>query len=103
MNQNNLYSLLDLIREKPYLYIGNKIFSTLYENINGYKLYCLNNNINENLTPDWNEFHDFVAIQLNYSESTSGYKNMILEKSNFEEEKALKEFYRLFDLFRNEY
>lgn len=100
MNQNNLYSLLDLIREKPYLYIGNDNFSTLYENINGYKLCCLNNNINENLIPDWNEFHDFVARELNYTESTSGYHRMILERYNFDEEKALIGFYKLLNLFR---
>lgn len=64
----------------------------MYENINGYKLCCLHNNINENLSPDWKEFHDFVVKELNYAESTSGYYRMILEKCNFDEEKALIEF-----------
>lgn len=100
MNVDNLYSLLDLIREKPYLYTGNRHLSTLYYTINGYRLYCLHNNIHENLIPEWNTFHDFVAKELGYYESTSGYRNMILEKCNFEEEKALVEFYKLLDLFR---
>lgn len=100
MDKNNLYLLLDLIKEKPYLYIGDQNFSSLCNNINGYKLYCSHNNITENLIPKWDEFHDFVAVQLNYEESTSGYKNMILEKSNFDEKKAMNKFYELFDLFR---
>ncbi|MDR6759903.1 hypothetical protein J2Y38_000082 [Flavobacterium sp. 2755] len=100
MNQNNLYSLLDLIWEKPHLYIGDKHLSTLYYTINGYQLYVLNNKVNENLIPEWSSFHDFVSIQLNYSESTSGYRTMILKTCNFDEEKAFIEFYRLFDLFR---
>ncbi|MEZ0128929.1 hypothetical protein AB9T88_03725 [Flavobacterium sp. LBUM151] len=104
MNQHkpsNLYSLLDLIRDKPELYIGNKSLTTLYNNINGYNLCCFVNNIKEDLIPDWAEFHDFVAFQLNYSESTSGYRNMILEKNNFDEEKSLKAFYYLLDLFKD--
>ncbi|MFB9109362.1 hypothetical protein [Flavobacterium gyeonganense] len=52
----------------------------------------MHNNINENLSPDWKEFHDFVVKELNYAESTSGYYRMILEKCNFDEEKALIEF-----------
>jgi len=100
MNKNNLYTLLDSIREKPYLYLGNRHLSTLHYTINGYKLYCLHNEIDENLTPKWNDFHDFVAVQLNYAESTTGYKNMILEKNEFDEEKGLIKFYELFDLFR---
>jgi len=100
MNQNNLYSLLDLIRERPQLYIGDQNFSTLYNNINGYQLYCLNNDIEENLSPKWNEFHDFVAIQLNYTESTSGYKNMILEQNDFNELKSFNMFYELLGKFR---
>lgn len=104
MNQNkpsNLYILLDLIRDNPELYIGNKSLTTLYNNINGYNLCCFINNAQENLIPDWTEFHDFVALQLNYYESTSGYKNMILEKNGFNEEESLKAFYYLLDLFKN--
>lgn len=104
MNQNkpsNLYSLLALIRDKPELYIGNKTLTTLYNNINGYNLCCFVNDIKEDLIPDWAEFHDFVAFQLNYYESTSGYKNMILEKNNFNEQESLKAFYNLLDLFKD--
>lgn len=100
MIKNNLYSFLDLIREKPQFYIGDQKLSTLYNNINGYRMYCLHNNIEENLNPNWNEFHDFVAKKLNYSESTSGYKNMILENNAHDEYKSLQNFYELIDNFR---
>ncbi|MDR7212433.1 hypothetical protein [Flavobacterium piscis] len=81
------------------MYIGDGHLSTLYYTVNGYRLYCLHNKIDENLIPEWNIFHDFVAKELGYNESTSGYRNMILEKCIFDEEKALFEFYKLFDLF----
>ncbi|WP_269236593.1 hypothetical protein [Flavobacterium flavigenum] len=96
----NLYTLLELIREKPYLYIGDKKLSTLYYNINGYILNTTHNEINENLIPKWDTFNDFIAKELNYAESTSGYCRMILERNNFDEEKALIEFYKLLDIFR---
>jgi hypothetical protein len=99
---NNLYAFIELIREKPYLYIGDSNFSTLCNNINGYQLYCFINNVNENLNPDWGKFQDFVALKLNYSESTSGFKNMILERNDFDEHKSLISFYDLFDLFRKD-
>ncbi|WP_313805651.1 hypothetical protein [Flavobacterium sp.] len=101
-NQNNIYKLLDLIQEKPQLYIGDKKLSTLCNNINGYNLYCLNNDIKENTLPKWEEFNDFVASELNYNESTSGYKNMILEKNNFNELISFNKFYELLKKFRNE-
>ncbi|MFH6944459.1 hypothetical protein [Flavobacterium sp. FlaQc-50] len=99
---SNLYHFLDLIRERPELYIGNKTLTTLCDNINGYNLCYTLNSADENLTPHWQEFHDFVALQLNYSESTSGYKNMILESNDFDETESLKVFYQLLDLFKEE-
>ena len=100
-NQNNLYTLLDLLQEKPQLYIGDKKISTLCSNINGYQLYCLNNHVKENLIPKWEEFHGFVAKELNYHESTSGYKNMILKKNDYNELLSFNMFYELLKKFRN--
>ena len=100
MKQNNLYSLLDLLKERQELYIGDDNFTTLCNNINGYRLYCHHNSIVENLVPSWENFQDFVAEQLNYYESTSGYMNMILERNDFNEQKSLMNFYLLLDAFR---
>ncbi len=89
LEQKNLYGFLDFIRDKPYLYIGGTKITTLRDNINGYELSCMVHGINEVLVPDWNSFHDFVAEKLNYSESTSGWKNMIPETNHGNEEMAL--------------
>lgn len=96
----DLYDFLDLIRFKSSLYIGDRKITTLQNNINGYNLGCIVHKIKEDLKPDWKNFHDFVADKLNYYESTTGWKNMILEKSNGNEEAAFLRFYELFDLFR---
>jgi hypothetical protein len=98
---NNFYEFLDLIREKHYLYIGSKSLSTLHDVINGYMISCWVHNIEENLVPEWEGFNDFVAKHLNYYESTSGYRNMILEKCNMDEQKALEKFFELTELYRN--
>ena len=81
----NLYSFLDFIRAKPELYIGEKSLTVLYNTINGFNLSCWVHNIEESLNPSWQGFHDYVASKLKYLESTSGYKNMILEENDFDE------------------
>ncbi|GIP43636.1 hypothetical protein J45TS6_20950 [Paenibacillus sp. J45TS6] len=45
-------------------------------------------------------FHEFVKVKLGYSESTSGWYNMIFEK-NDDEEKSFDVFFQLYDEFNN--
>jgi hypothetical protein len=96
----NLYEFLDFIRDNPELYIGEKSLTALYNNINGFNLSCWVHNIVENVKPSWQGFHDYVASQLEYSESTSGYKNMILEENAFDEIKSLNMFFELIDSYK---
>jgi hypothetical protein len=96
----NLYEFIDYIREKPELYIGEKSLTALYFNINGFNLSCWVHDAEENLKPNWKGFHDFVALKLEYTESTSGYRNMILEKNRFDEIKSLNMFFELIDSYK---
>nr|WP_315257777.1 hypothetical protein [uncultured Flavobacterium sp.] len=99
----NLFDFLDFIREKPELYIGEKSLTALYFNINGFNLSCWVHNVEENIKPEWKGFHDFVASKLKYTESTSGYRNMILEKNKFDEIKSLNMFFELLDSYKENY
>ena len=82
------------------MYIGDESLSALSSNINGYNWACSLKGIDEKLQPDFHLFHDFVANYYLYSESTAGWKNIILAANFGNEKEALKDFYKLFDLFR---
>lgn len=103
MNENkpsNLFELLILIQKRPELYIGEKTLTCLSNNINGYNLSSFINNTEKENKNIWEEFNDFVAEKVGYFESTSGYKNMILEKNEFDETKSLNMFFELLEQFK---
>jgi hypothetical protein len=56
----------------------------------------------EDEAPDFGGFHDWVANKLGYSESTSGWRNMITNQ-RFDAEEALWLFYQLLDEYRGLY
>jgi hypothetical protein len=97
---NNLYEHLDQIRERPAMWIGNVSVSKLDTYILGYNACCHIKGIEENLFPSWNIFHEFVKRKTNFSESTSGWCNMILTHCAGDEEKAFAVFYEYFDEFK---
>ena len=91
--------LLDVIRERPALYMGEHSLSALWHFFNGYvtALRFYDIQTKPTLPPD---FHDWVAYRLHFYESTSGYKNMIL-KHVPDERAALDRFFELLDEHRN--
>jgi hypothetical protein len=96
----NLYEYVDAIRIRPGMYIGENSLSAMYFHIGGYLTACDLKGIEETLTPEFHTFHDFVAKYYSYRESTAGWKNIILKEKDGNEQEALTEFYKLFDLFR---
>jgi len=54
----------------------------------------------EETEPKFEKFNDWVASYYGWNESTAGWKNIILSESNNDEEKALKEFFNIFDKFK---
>ena len=89
--------LLDRIRKRPGLYIGERSLSALRNAIVGYELALGVHEIDHDATlrlPD--DFNDWVAYRLQYKESTSGWKNMILSVCQ-DELAAFNRFFQLLD------
>jgi hypothetical protein len=71
--------LLEKIRRRPGMYLGECSLTSLYHTIGGYALALGVHEIENDTTlrlPD--DFNDWVAYRLHYKESTSGWKRMIL-------------------------
>jgi hypothetical protein len=92
----NLYDFLDLIRTRPGMWLGESKISLMQPYIEGF-LRAQNGEIEHQ--PPFGGFHDFVG---NYfgRYSTPGWKNMILEANNGDENEALNQFFVLLDAFR---
>jgi hypothetical protein len=97
----NLYELIAQIKVRPGLFFDEQNISALHYFISGYVQACAINGIEENETPPFGEFHEFVRGKTNFSESTSGWKNMILSFCNKDEAKAMVLFFILFEEFTN--
>lgn len=57
--------------------------------------------IEENESPNFHDFHEWIKNHYNYDYSTSWWCNMILENSKDEEE-GLNIFFELLEKFKNE-
>lgn len=96
----NIYNHLDKIKVRPWMYIWNNKISSLFLYIIWYK-WCLHEKwIEENESPTFHDFHDWVAKKYWYFESTSGWCNMILNQTDKDETKALHLFFELIDEFK---
>ncbi|WP_281309553.1 hypothetical protein [Flavobacterium flavigenum] len=93
----NLYEYIDLMKTRIMMTVGEKSLSALYFHVKGYEVGCKEN---ERLEPEFHLFHDFVANYYLRSESTAGWRNIILAESYGNEEQALETFFVLFDDFR---
>lgn len=92
-------ALLEVIRERPAMYLGERSLSALSHYLQGYwmALSVYDMRTSFPLPPD---FHDWVAYRLHFYESTGGYKNMILKRVP-EESAALDYFFELLDEHKN--
>lgn len=99
----HFYEVIKEIIERPCLYMGSKSLTILKAFLDGFN-FALNKqglvyeDIGLSQIP-FCYFNDFVAAHYNYSESTSGWKNMILNKNNNDEEVSFDVFYTLFYKF----
>jgi hypothetical protein len=92
----NLYEILDKIRERPAMYMGEHSLSALYHFINGF--YMAHNNETYE-TPSFDGFNDFVG-KFYGKYTTAGWKNLILADHFGNEHEAVTRFYELLDEFR---
>jgi len=97
----SIYDALEAVRKRPGMYLPEPSITQLRAFLNGYTgglgrvRYALRG------TEDFHRFHDWVAHRLGFAGSTSGWCNMIRDKSVSEED-AFKRFFVLLDEFRME-
>ena len=92
-----LADLIDQIKIRPELYIGDRRISTLSTFLQGYSMAHWIYQVEMDLpAKQLQNFHSFVESKFN-DNRTIGWSNLILEKCNGDNEGALQMF---FDLFR---
>jgi len=91
-------NILERIRQCPAMYLGTNSLTAFYHFVAGYSLACGELGAPKlDLLPS--DFHDWVAYRLRFLESTSGYSNMILQRTP-DEAKALQQFFELLDGYK---
>lgn len=97
----DIYNLIDRIRPRPAMYLGENSVSLLRAFLGGYMVAayeCEESFVEE--CPPFSDFHNWVAMKLDYYESTSGWANMLLKAENGDEAKALERFFVYLDDFK---
>ena len=99
---SDFYDMLDAIGSRPAMYIDpSQSITALYNYLHGYLDGTNRTKIVRNTEPSWAEFNNWVAMKLNFYESTKGWRRMLLERENGDEEKAFNRFFILLKEFRN--
>lgn len=97
----SVFELLAKIRKRPPMYLGEASLNRLHAFLVGYQSglgrvgKCLR------LEQEFSGFHEWVAQELDFAESTTGWCNMILSVCRNDEE-ALNRFFELLDLYCKE-
>lgn len=95
----DLYELLDMMRERPGMYLGGNSIYRLESFINGYLFARTEMGLESTMEElDFGEFHDWIQEELKLK-TTKSWSSMILFVS-YDEKDALKRFFDLFDRFR---
>jgi hypothetical protein len=97
------FELLDTekFRKRTAMYLGDKTISSLAAFLNGYYYATEVHNLEDNEdTVRFGDFHDWTARYFGWSESTAGWKNIILKECHGNEELALAKFFELYDIFK---
>jgi len=99
----DVYDFFEKIKERPAMYVGAKSLTRIQMFFYGY-CYALDLQdieFNQKQFKSYS-FHNWIAEKLGWSESTSGWLNMILNKVNGDEEKAVDLFYEFLEEFKLE-
>jgi len=97
----SIYNMLNQIRKRPGMYIGEPSIFLLKMCIDAYAAGLGRVGFTLRDTADFRRFHDWVARRLGFFESTSGWANMIRNKSASDAD-AFQRFFVLLDEFRKE-
>lgn len=98
----HIHQLIDKIRRRPGMYIGSNSLTGLECFLNGYicALYETDSTDEDLLPLPFGLFHEYVACKYGYYESTSGWKNMILDQTGQDERRGLDLFFEIYGEFR---
>lgn len=77
------------------MYLGEKRLGVLQSFIFGYYFAQFSDSRYDLL----DNFDDWIANYYGWNESTAGWKNIIIKECNGDKEKAVDEFFKLFDKF----
>jgi hypothetical protein len=97
----SIYDILNAIRKRPGLYIAEPSINRLYAFLVGYTGGLGRVGFGLRDEEDFHRFHDWIARRLGFGGSTSGWCNMIRDKSTSEKD-AFEQFFVLLDEFKNE-
>ena len=90
-------------RKRTAMYISEDRISTLKAFMDGYfyALDAMEIHLQET-GPKFEGFNDWVAAYFGWSESTAGWKNIILQESNGDESAAVDLFFKVYDKFKTD-
>ena|SRR6185437_9290158 len=96
-----VYDMLDVVRERPAMWIGNAEVERLHVWIQGFRMGTrIAGDPVTGGEPDFDEFHDWVAARLGVASSGKGWARMLLESAGGDQERAFEEFWHELDAFR---
>jgi hypothetical protein len=78
LREFSFYEVIDKIRVRPGMFIGNSSPNSLQVFLQGYKMAMLETGVVDASHPPLRGFHDWVASRLGFSSSVPGWANMIL-------------------------
>lgn len=102
IRMSRIHRLIETMRTRPGMYLADCGISGLCNFLNGYAMAADEDGRGEEELlplPFW-FFHEFAAYKFGYAESTSGWRNMLLDQTGGDERQALNAFFPLYDEFK---
>ncbi len=100
-NEFTIYELLDRIRPKPMLYLGELSISRLWMFVEGYRYALHDQGLREVTAPSFRDFHFWARARLGQKPLSDSWANSILEACRGDEAQALGRFYDMLDEYRS--
>lgn len=98
----SIFDLIDMkeFRKKTAMYFGDKDILALKSFIDGYFYATWTNDIEVDDKVMFGDFHEWVARQFKWKESTAGWARIILSECNGDGKLAVDKFFELYDIFK---